>query len=81
MKKVLFVIPYLVEGGTERALSNITTFFPDDWQIDILVNDRKNAAYSFKGNIIELGLRGSRKQLPYSFRQSIFQAYKTIKAA
>lgn len=72
VKKVLFVIPYLVEGGTERALSNITTFFPDDWQIDILVNDRKNAAYSFKGNIIELGFKGKPKTASVFFQAKVF---------
>lgn len=72
MKKVLFVIPYLVEGGTERALSNITTFFPDDWQIDILVNDKKNAAYSFRGNIIELGFTGKPRISSVFFQAKVF---------
>lgn len=72
MKKVLFVIPYLVEGGTERALSNITTFFPDDWQIDILVNDKKNAAYPFKGNIIELGFKGEPRTGSVLFQAKVF---------
>lgn len=72
MKKVLFVIPYLVEGGTERALSNITAFFPDDWQIDILVNDKKNAAYPFRGNIIELGFRGKPKIDSVLFQAKVF---------
>lgn len=72
MKKILFVIPYLVEGGTERALSNITTFFPDDWQIDILVNDKKNAAYPFRGNIVELGFRGKPKIDSVLFQAKVF---------
>lgn len=72
MKKVLFVIPYLVEGGTERALSNITTFFPSDWQIDILVNDKKNAAYPFRGNIIELGFKGEPRTGSVLFQAKVF---------
>ena len=61
MKKLLFVIPYLVEGGAERALSNITIHFPADWDIDILVNDDTIVDYLFKGNIITLGIRGEAK--------------------
>ncbi len=55
MKKVLFVIPYLVEGGAERALSNITTYFPPEWHIDILVNDDTVVDYSYEGTILTLG--------------------------
>lgn len=54
VKKILFVIPYLSDGGTERALSNITTHFPEEWEIDILVNSDKRIDYPFKGNIITL---------------------------
>lgn len=61
MKRILFVIPYLNIGGAERALSNITTHFPDDWNIDILVNDDTVVDYLFKGNIITLGIRGEAK--------------------
>ena len=38
MKKVLFVIRSLGGGGAQRALSNIVTHFPPEWDIDILVN-------------------------------------------
>ena len=61
MKKILFVIPYLVEGGAERALSNITTHFPPGWDIDILVNDDTVVDYLFKGNVITLGITGEAK--------------------
>lgn len=56
IKRVLFVISSLKDGGAERALSNITTNFPDDWEIDILVNDDKIIDYPYKGNVITLGL-------------------------
>lgn len=61
MKKVLFVIPYLVEGGAERALSNITTHFPSEWHIDILVNDDTVVDYSYKGTVLTLGFTGKMK--------------------
>lgn len=61
MKKVLFVIPYLVEGGAERALSNITTHFPPEWHIDILVNDDTVVDYPYKGTVLTLGFTGEMK--------------------
>ncbi len=56
MKRALFVISYLDKGGTERALSNITTHFPQEWDIDILVNDNSVIDYPFRGNILTLGI-------------------------
>ena len=45
MKKVLFSIASLYDGGAERALSNIVTHFPDDWEIDILLNNERLIEY------------------------------------
>lgn len=72
MKRVLFVIPYLVEGGTERALSNLTTYFPKEWEIDILVNNDKGRAYSFRGNVITLGITGKSKTGSVFFQARVF---------
>lgn len=54
MKKVLFVIERLCGGGAERALSNIVTHFPDDWHVDILVDDESLVEYPYKGNLLSL---------------------------
>lgn len=54
MKKVLFLISYLDKGGSERALSNITQNFPEDWEIDILVNNDKVVDYPYRANIISM---------------------------
>lgn len=54
MKSILFVIESLHRGGAERALSNITTHFPDDWTIDILINDKSLIGYPYKGSILSL---------------------------
>lgn len=56
MKRILFLISYLDKGGTERALSNITTHFPQEWDIDILVNDNRVIDYPFRGRILTLGI-------------------------
>ena len=50
-KKVLFVIPYLYEGGAQRFLSNLQSCFPEDWEIETLVNSEYKKAYQFRGLI------------------------------
>ena len=72
MKKVLFVISSLAGGGAERALSNIICHFPEDWDIDILLNDAKAIDYPFRGNILTLNIAGKQK------RGSFFFQYKTL---
>ena len=69
MKKVLFVIEALCGGGAERALSNIVTHFPDDWHIDLLVNDESLIEFPYKGNI--LSLSRPRKKGVFYFTKSI----------
>lgn len=70
--KVLFVIPYLHDGGAERALSNITTHFPEDWDIDILVNSDKVQDYPYRGNIITLGIDKIKKTDSVFFQFYVF---------
>ncbi len=74
MRRILFVLPYLEAGGTERALSNITTHFPDDWVIDILVNNDQVIAYPYRGNIISLGIMDRTKE-----HLLVFQLYVLLK--
>lgn len=56
MKKILFVISHLYGGGAERALSNLVTHIPDDWEIDILLNNDKTEKYPYRGNLISLDI-------------------------
>ena len=65
-KKVAFVISSLNEGGAQRILSNMVTNFPDDWEIDIILNDISNIVFPYKGRLIDLGV------LPVKNRQNIF---------
>lgn len=64
MKKILFVIEALHRGGAERALSNICTHFPKDWDIDILINDKSMIGYPYRGNIYSLS-RPEKKSFIY----------------
>lgn len=73
MRKVLFIISALYGGGAERALSNIITHFPDDWDIDILVNNETLVEFPYKGNILSLSLPGfgNRKTVFYFIRETV----------
>lgn len=73
MKKVLFTIASLYDGGAERALSNIVTHFPEDWEIDILLNNERMIEYPYKGNILSLSLPDfrNRKTLFYFLKELI----------
>lgn len=72
MKKVLFVISYLGKGGAERALSNITTHFPADWDIDILINEDRGSDYPFRGKILTLGFTEKPKMDSIIFQFKVF---------
>lgn len=73
MKRVLFVIATLEGGGAERVLSNIVTHFPDNWYIDILVNNESFIKYPYKGNILSLSLSKfkEKKSKIYSLREVV----------
>lgn len=72
MKKVLFVIPYLSDGGAERALSNLTMHLSDEYDIDILVNSSRVIDYPYKGNIITLGIDSEKKTESLWFQVKAF---------
>ena len=52
-KKILMIIPKLVDGGAERVVSNLTLGLDKDYEIDILL-DYNCTGYAYKGNIIPL---------------------------
>ncbi len=80
MKKVLFVISYLDKGGAERALSNITTHFPEEWDIDILVNNDSAMDYPFRGRILSLGIMEKPKTHSVIFQLKVFlKRIKTLR--
>ncbi len=72
MKKVLFVIAGLYGGGAERVLSNLVINFPEDWEIDILLNNNR-IEFPYKGNILTLSLPdfGERKAIGYFIREVV----------
>jgi glycosyltransferase involved in cell wall biosynthesis len=80
MKRVLFIISSLTEGGAQRAVSNIVTHLPDDWEIDILLNTSSRITYPYRGNIIDLHLAipQNRNGLVYQSRM-FFRRYKVLR--
>lgn len=61
-KRILFMISSLDTGGAQRALSNIVCNFPEDWEIDILLNNTDNMVYPYKGNVIDLKIKNVEKR-------------------
>lgn len=81
MKKVLFTISLLYGGGAERALSNIVSNFPDDWEIDILLNNKETIEFPYKGNIIPMGIPdfNKKKTVFYLIREIVKRIMYLIK--
>lgn len=73
MNKILFVISTLEGGGAERTLSNIVTHFPNNWDIDILVNNISSVKYPYKGTLLSLSLPeiGEKKSILYFLREVV----------
>lgn len=70
MKRVLMVISSLNYGGAQRALANMSLAFPEEYQVDFLLNDSKDISYDYCGNIIDLGIKtvSDRTNLFYQLR-------------
>lgn len=77
MRKILFTIATLYGGGAERALSNIVTHFPDDWDIDILINSETPIDFPHKGNILSLSMPGfgEKKSILYFIKETVKRVF------
>lgn len=54
MKKIALLIPSLNYGGAERVVSLLSKIFNEKFNVYIIIYNKKNIFYKFKGNIIEL---------------------------
>ena len=68
MPKIAIVINSLKNGGAERTVSNLTTNFPEDYEIDILLNNSSEIDYPYRGNIISLDLKPSKDKLRIGYQ-------------
>lgn len=70
--RVLFVIPNMDLGGAQRALSNIQLHFPEDWEIDTLVNTEKGGKFPLRGRVISLHLDNANCRFTWLFQIEAF---------
>lgn len=71
-KKVAFLISSLNTGGAQRAVSNIVTNFPEDWEIDLILNSKENIVYPYKGNIISLEMKEPKNRMSLLYQGKAF---------
>lgn len=71
MKKVLFVISYLNEGGAERVLSNMSLNFPKEVESTVILNRQYENDYPFDGEIQTIGVNNGFKMTP-GFQAKVF---------
>lgn len=71
-KKVAFLISSLNTGGAQRAVSNIVTNFPEDWEIDLILNSKENIVYPYRGNIISLDMKEPKNRMSLIYQGKAF---------
>ena len=72
MKRIAFLISSLDTGGAQRAVSNITLNWPDEYEIDLILNSDKNIKYPYKGNIITLDVSEPKKRTSIFYQIKVF---------
>ena len=71
-KKILFVIPYMHEGGAQRALSTIQAELAGAYEIETLVNTEKDRVFPNTGNVISMGIDKAARTDSIFFQFSVF---------
>ena len=70
--KVLFVISTLDTGGAQRVLSNLVMKLPEDWEIEILLNDDASISYPYKGKILSLNIEPEKNKQKLTYQLKVF---------
>lgn len=70
--KLLFICSTMNTGGAPKIISNITTRFPADWEVDILLNSDDDIQYSYRGNIISLGVKEPKSRTSFFYQGRVF---------
>lgn len=71
MKRVLFVVSTLNTGGAQRIISNVIMSLPQEWEIDILLNDTENIVYPYRGRIISLACKPESDKRKLSYQAKV----------
>ena len=81
MRKIAFIVSSLDTGGAQRAVSNIVTNWPDDWEIDIILNNAAIIKYPYKGNIIDLKIKEPKNRKSIWYQLKVFlKRFRRIKS-
>ena len=72
MKKLLMVVSTLDHGGAQKVFANLTLSFPEDWQIDILLNSAEHIAFPYRGNVISLNVNTDGDRTGYWYLFKVF---------
>jgi len=67
-KRIAFVVNTLSNGGAERTISNITNNLPDEYKVDIIINEDNAISYPVKGDVLSLGLNPQTDKLKFSYQ-------------
>lgn len=79
MKKILVVCSTLDGGGVAKIISNLTTHLPDEWKVDLLLNNDEHVEFPYKGNIISLNIPEPKSRTSCRYQgQVFFKRFKKI---
>ena len=68
MKKILFIIPSLSEGGAERVVATLSRSLSSKYDVNIAVFSSKRIDYEYKGELIDLEIPKSQNRLIKDFK-------------
>lgn len=80
-KNLMFIIPTLCGGGAEKTVANLSNYFIEDFNIDIVTFKETEMKYSYSGNLTILSKKKNSnviKKVIFTIR-SIFQLRKLKK--
>lgn len=71
MKKIIFIVSTLNAGGAQKILSNLLVNLPDRYEAYIVLNDKENIIYPYKGKIVSLGFKPQRNKLNLFYQMKV----------
>lgn len=75
-KRIALIVNTLSSGGAEHVAANLSRALSDRYDIDLILNDDKNIAYPYNGNIISLGLPSDMDRTSHKY-QAVALAKRT----
>lgn len=71
--KIAFLISALDGGGAAKIVGNISSHLPEDWEIDIILNNSERIAFAYRGNIVSLQIPEPKKRTNYLYQWKTFR--------